>query len=84
VFYIILNNGAGTTTGLLGGISEGGSLFIGAQEFQISYTSDFGGVGFAIGGSGNDVALMAIPEPASTTALFTGLGVLVGLRRRKR
>lgn len=84
VFYIILNNGAGTTTGTLGGIAEGGSIFIGAQEFRISYTSDFGGAGFAIGGSGNDVALQAIPEPGSATTLLAGLGMLLGFRRRAR
>ncbi|MHA3774911.1 beta strand repeat-containing protein [Verrucomicrobiota bacterium sgz303538] len=84
VFYIILNNGAGSTTGTLGGVAEGGSIFIGAQEFRISYTSDFGGAGFAIGGSGNDVALQAIPEPGSAAALLAGLGMLLGFRRRAR
>jgi autotransporter-associated beta strand protein len=84
VFYIMLNNGAGSTTGTLGGVADGGSLFIGAQEFKVSYTSDFGGAGFVVGGSGNDVALMAIPEPGSAAVLLAGLGVLGGLRRRKR
>jgi hypothetical protein len=84
VFYIILNNGAGTTSGMLDGAAEGGPLFIGGQEFQVSYTSDFGGAGFAIGGTGNDVALLAVPEPASAVSLVTGLGVLLGLGRRRR
>lgn len=82
VFYLILNNGVGTTTGTLGGVPEGGSLTIGGQQFQISYTSDFGGAGFAAG-TGNDVALMAVPEPGSAAALLAGLGLLLGLRRRR-
>jgi len=82
VFYLILNNGLGTTTGTLGGVPEGGSLTIGAQQFQISYTSDFGGAGFAAG-TGNDVALMAVPEPGSAAALLAGLGLVLGRRRRR-
>jgi hypothetical protein len=83
VFYVILNNGVGTTTGTLGGVAEGGSIFIGPQEFQISYTSDFGGAGFTIGGAGNDVALLAVPEPGAAASLLGGLGLLLGLRRRR-
>lgn len=83
VFYIILNNGAGTTTGTLGGVAEGGSLVIGAQEFQISYTSDFGGAGFEVNGAGNDVALIAVPEPTAASLLAATVALL-GLRRRRR
>jgi fibronectin-binding autotransporter adhesin len=84
VFYIILNNGTGQTFGMLNSTPEGGSLFIGGQEFQVSYTSDFGGAGFQIAGAGNDVALMAVPEPGSAISLLTGLGMLLGLSRRRR
>ncbi len=82
IFYIIVHNGAGATTGTLGGAPEGGSVFIGAQQFQISYTSDFGGAGYTVNGLGNDVALRAIPEPCSA-ALLLGAGSLLGLRRRR-
>jgi fibronectin-binding autotransporter adhesin len=83
VFFIIVNSGGGTTTGTLNGVAEGGSIVIGAQEFQISYTSDFGGAGFTINGSGNDVALLAVPEPGSVASLLGGLGLVLGLRRRR-
>ncbi len=83
IFYVILNNGAGTTTGTLNGVAEGGSVFISGQEFEVSYTSDFGGGGFAIGGSGNDVALKAIPEPSAAISLLGGFGLLLGLHRRR-
>jgi hypothetical protein len=82
VFYILIH-GTGTTSGTLGGVPEGGSVFIDAQEFQISYTSDFGGAGFVVGGSGNDVALLAVPEPGAAVSLLGGLGLLLGLRRRR-
>ena len=77
VFYTILNNGSGSTIRTLNGAPEGGSIFVGAQEFRISYTSDCGGVGFAVNVTGNDVALFAVPEPATVTSLFAGLGTLV-------
>jgi autotransporter-associated beta strand protein len=83
VFFIIVNTGNGTTTGTIEGVPEGGSIFVGGQEFQISYTSDFGGTGFKVNGSGNDVALLAVPEPASSALLIGGLGCIVGLRRRR-
>lgn len=83
VFYLILNNGTTTTTtGTFGGVPEGGSVFIGTQEFQISYKSDFGGAGFTVGGTGNDVALLAVPEPTAMVSLLGGLGLMLGLRRR--
>ncbi len=46
----------------------------GGQQFTISYS----------GGTGNDVVLTAIPEPASLATLLAGAGVLLGLRRRRQ
>lgn len=83
VFFIIVNNGTGTTSGTLNGIGEGGSIFISGQEFQISYTSDFA-TGFTVGGSGNDVALLAVPEPSAVVSILSGVGMLLGFRRRRR
>jgi autotransporter-associated beta strand protein len=62
-FFIVRNTGAGTTTGTLNGVGDGGKVDIGGKWFRLSFTSDFGGSGFAVGGSGNDVALQRIDDP---------------------
>ncbi len=62
--YLVRNNGAGTTTGTLGGIGDGGKLDLGGKWWRVSFTSSFGGSGFAVGGAGNDVALQRIDDPS--------------------
>ena len=72
--YLIKNNGAGTTTGTLNGVSDGGKLDIGGKWWRVSFTSDFGGSGFAIGGSGNDVALQRIDDPTPSGLAVSVVG----------
>jgi uncharacterized protein (TIGR03382 family) len=48
-------------------------------DWIITYQADYDNGAFT---NGNDVALMAIPEPS--TALFGGLGFLGLLRRRRK
>ena len=67
-FYLIRNHGAGATTGTLSGVGDGGKLDIGGKWWRVSFTSDFGGSGFALGGAGNDVALQRIDDPSPTGA----------------
>ena len=73
-FYLVRNNGAGTTTGTLSGIGDGGKLDIGGKWFRVSFTSSFGGSGFAVGGSGNDVALQRIDDPSPSGAVLAIVG----------
>jgi fibronectin-binding autotransporter adhesin len=46
----------------------------GSQQFQIFYTGD----------TGNDVVLVAVPEPGTAAAWLAGVGALLGLRRSRR
>jgi hypothetical protein len=59
-------------------VLEEGSIFFvtggfGTQQFQITYA----------GGTGNDVVLVAVPEPSFATFLAGSLGILLGLRRTR-
>ena len=77
-FTLILNDGDGITgdsvAGTFAGLPGGASVFNGGQEFTINYA----------GGDGNDVVLTAVPEPGSAMMLLSGIGMLLGLQRRRR
>ncbi len=79
VVFIIRNDG-GTTTGAFTGLADDALVgsFLG-KDWNITYNADFATL--ALDG-GNDVALYAIPEPATAAAL--GLAGLLALRRRAR
>lgn len=86
IFFLILNNGSGLTTGTLGGVEEGGTLTIGGRDFAITYVADSLTTNASNFGTslGNDVAILAIPEPSALTSLLGGMGLLMGLQRRRR
>jgi autotransporter-associated beta strand protein len=54
-------------------VPNGGAFTAGGTEFTLHYD----------GGDGNDLAIVAVPEPASTAFLLGGLGILSTLRRRR-
>lgn len=73
--FVVINNTSGSAvTGLFNGLNEGDSVAIGANTFKISY----------VGGSGNDVTLELIPEPATLFLATAGLGLTLLGRRRRR
>ncbi|MEO8354152.1 MAG: autotransporter-associated beta strand repeat-containing protein [Chthoniobacteraceae bacterium] len=56
-------------------IDEGGLFTTDGQEFRLSY----------VGGDGNDVTIMAVPEPAAGGLCVTGVvAMIAGLRSRRR
>jgi hypothetical protein len=81
VFFIILNDGADPVTGTFAGLPDQSLFTVGAQQFQISYDANSSTNSFESGG--NDVALMAVPEPSALTALLGGMSILLGLRRKR-
>ena len=79
MFFVILNDGADAITGTFNGLAQGAQFSVSGQLFRISYTADV----FTISETGgNDVALIAVPEPGSVMLFFAGAATL--LRRRRR
>ena len=83
VFTLILNNSVNAVVGEFAGMPNGTTVNLGGQSFQISYFDNALTPGFEISGLGNDVSLLAIPEPGSAALLLGGLGSLIGFRRRR-
>jgi len=86
-FFLVI--GASSVTGTFAnqqaadGNSNGfNTITIGGAEFAISYTGNVGTNTFS--GAGNDVVLMAIPEPNTWMMVLGGLGMFAMLRRSVR
>ena len=85
-FNLVLGNAAGINgqfANTLAPSFSGGfnTITIGSQEYAINYHSDGGA--FNDGIPGNQIALMAIPEPQTWVMLISGIGMLSLLRRRR-
>jgi hypothetical protein len=70
-----VSTAGGLFTGLDGSRLAEGSIYtlLNGPSFSISYA----------GGDGNDIALIAVPEPGVVGAFLGGLGIVAGLRRRR-
>lgn len=79
LFFILANNDTDAVSGTFSGLSNESWFSVGSQLFRISYFGDTASNSFT---GGNDVVLMAVPEPGA--ALLGGLGALALLRRRRR
>jgi fibronectin-binding autotransporter adhesin len=86
--FTMINYGGGLSGGGLfsyGGLSlvEGGTFTVGANTWQIAYSSTTAGVNVASPlPSGSYVNLVAVPEPTTWATLGAGLMVAALLRRR--
>ncbi len=97
VFFVVSNTGgaavsgsfANSTSTMSFGADFGGETFtvlnspVGANNalFAISYDANITAGTFH---GGNDIALMAVPEPSAGVSLLLGLGALTGLQRLRR
>lgn len=80
LLFILANDGADAISGIFSGMADLSTVALGGFSWQISYTADT--VGNTFTGGGNDVALMAIPEP-NAAMLVGALGMFVLLSRRR-
>jgi autotransporter-associated beta strand protein len=79
--FIVLSNDGADPISTAGGLftnagfplSEGAIFTASGQQFSITYA----------GGDGNDVAVVAVPEPGAFGAILSCLGLIAGLRRRR-
>lgn len=79
LIFILLNDGTDAVSGTFSGLAQNGIVTTyGGWDWIISYNADSSGSSFT---GGNDIALMAVPEPRA--ALLGGLGLLSLLRRRR-
>lgn len=80
LIFILLNDGADAVSGTFSSLAQNAVVTnFGGFDWKISYTAN-SGTGLFTGG--NDVALMAVPEPRA--AIIGGLGMLALLRRRRK
>ena len=79
LIFILLNDGTDAVTGTFSGLAQNDIVTTyGGFDWRISYSADASGSSFL---GGNDIALVAVPEPGSI--LLGGLGMLALLRRRR-
>jgi len=81
LFFILLNDDVDGTIGTFGGLAEGSQIqSASGQRFRITYAADSITNSFT---GGNDVALMAVPEPASAFMILAAGGLLLAGRPRR-
>ena len=78
LFFIVTNDGTDPVNGIFSGKPDGFDFAVGTQIFRISYDADSTGNNF---NGGNDIALLAVPEPGSAALALLGSALLFRRRR---
>ncbi len=89
ILYLVINDLADSVTGVFTKLNNvnttlaEGSLFTyNSVDYQITYKANSEGTPSFTGG--NDVALMAVPEPETWVILAGGFGMLIGMQKIRR
>ena len=81
LFFLVLNDGVDPISGTFLNTPDDSFINVAGQSFRISYDAN-STTGLLSGG--NDIALVAIPEPGSAALALLSLPVLFGRRRERR
>jgi len=80
LFFLVANDGTDPVSGVFSNAAlDGNTYTFSGQQFAISYAGNSSTNSFT---GGNDLALMAVPEP-SAASLLGGFGIITLLRRRR-
>ena len=83
LLFILLNDDVDAINGTFSGLAQNAFVInYGGFDWKISYTANGDSLGSPSFTGGNDVALMAVPEP-NVAVLLGGLGTLALMRRRR-
>lgn len=90
LFFLIVNDGTDAVTGTFDGLNQDAVFSLGGMNWQISYVANYTGEDSQLGVSlgtltgGNDVALVAVPEPSTYGLLLGALALAAAARTRKK
>jgi fibronectin-binding autotransporter adhesin len=79
LYFVLENDLSDAITGAFNGLANNAIVTVGGNEFQLSYFGDSATNSFT---GGNDVVLMAVPEPSVMVLGAAALGLMVVRRRR--
>lgn len=93
LLFLVVNQGIGAPSLLFSGVTLGGvpvssldHIVIGGRPFALVNNANYDGSTGPYGGmptGGNDIALVAIPEPMAIVSVFTGIVILASRRSRR-
>jgi autotransporter-associated beta strand protein len=78
LFFVLENDLSDAISGTFNGLADNAIVNVGGNEFQISYFGNSASNSFT---GGNDVVLMAVPEPSAAFLGILALGLSVARRR---